>query len=473
MKGRILLLGLLLLSVIFMGACSGSSPMSTTPLPTGGSSLVSLTMGDAPPTGVSVLCFEITVTGATLNSSSGSVSLLSHPAKVEVERLQVESAFLSTSGVPADTYNSITVTFANPEMTIKNTSGSAIGSCANGAVCELTPGLGTASVTYSDAPFPLTLAAGSQGGLQLDFNLNSSIQTDLSIQPTITFQQLTAAPGSGELEDGENSEGEDFSGKVTAKDTANNQFTLQKRMSDQTVTIKVDNNTVFEDFTESGGQNSFASLAVGQVVSVKAQLMPNGDLIAKKVELHERENERGLEGTITSVDSATQFKMVTTDESPDISDAQVGNVVTVTIQNGASFGVGRDGMTIPSGLSFSSSADLLVGQAVRVHRLAVSSGTSITTDRIRLAMSRFTAKVMSVDAPNLNFIVNNLPGLFTSATPPITQIQVRTSDRTRFEGTTSLATLSVNDTVSLRGLLFKTTGAPALLASKVRKRGTM
>ncbi len=464
MRRTSLLLSSLLISLAFLAGCNSGSMVSSNQPPTqGGMAKVSLTMGDTPPAGVTVLSFEVTVTGAVLQP--GNVSLVSTPIKVEVEHLQVETAFLSTVNVPAGTYNSITVTFANPELTISNNSGAAIGTCANGAVCELNPPLNPASVDYSGAPFPLTITANSPTGLLLDFNLNNSIQSDLSITPSISFTQLQATQGSGQLE-----ELEDVVGQVTAKDMANNQFTFQQTSSGQVFTIKVDSNSEFEGFDEAGLQNNFASLAVSQVVEVDLKLMADGSFLAKKVELKESENETEgeLEITIVSVDSATQFRGVVVDEARDIAGLNTGNVVTVTIQSGAQFGIETDDITVPSDLSFSSSADLLVGQNVEIRQGSGSSGTSIVTDRVRLRRSIFTATVMSISGSN--FTVNNLPSLFTSANPPVTQIDVRTSSATEFEDVSGVGGLAVGDTVSLRGLLFKTTGNPALVADKVRKR---
>src|SRR5256885_16316700 len=107
------------------------------PPPTAQSAMVSVTMTDTPPAGVTVLSFELTVNGATLNP--GSIPLIYTPVKVEVKRLETESAFLSTFAVPAGTYQSVTFNLTNPELTVLNQSGAAIGSCANNSVCQLKP----------------------------------------------------------------------------------------------------------------------------------------------------------------------------------------------------------------------------------------------------------------------------------------------------------------------------------------------
>src|SRR5574340_565630 len=102
--------------------------------------------------------------------------------------------------------------------------------------------------------------------------------------------------------------------------------------------------------------------------------------------------------------------MVVKEEVPDVPGVSVGDPVTVTIQTGASFAADGGDFTIPSGLSFASSADLMIGQAVQIHPVSVSSG-AVTTDAVRLRLSRVRGRVASISAPN--FLMDNLPDLFT------------------------------------------------------------
>src|SRR5207247_5674454 len=83
----------------------------------------------------------------------------------------------------AGTYNSLSVSFANPEMTILNQSVAALSlpngqSCGIGQACEFAPKLNQSMVTVQapTAPFPITLSANSPLALDLDFNVNTSIQ---------------------------------------------------------------------------------------------------------------------------------------------------------------------------------------------------------------------------------------------------------------------------------------------------------
>ena len=186
---RIIPFALVLLSCTILAACGGS--MNTMNQSSGVP--MSLTIGDTPPSGAAVLFFEALITGASLqpsDSSKPAVSVLSSPVEIEFGHLQTDRAFLSLANVTPDTYASLKLTFGGAQLTIVNHSGAAIGSCANNTVCQLTPSFNPSSVTLSSAPFPITVDMNSVFGIKLDFNVNSSIQSDLSINPMLTIAAL-------------------------------------------------------------------------------------------------------------------------------------------------------------------------------------------------------------------------------------------------------------------------------------------
>ena len=85
-----------------------------------------LAMTDTPPSNVSILSAEVTLTGATL--TPGNVSIFSGSTTIELTRLQTDIAYLATAtNVPAGSYTGVTLTFANPMLTIENDTASAIG----------------------------------------------------------------------------------------------------------------------------------------------------------------------------------------------------------------------------------------------------------------------------------------------------------------------------------------------------------
>ncbi|MBI3404185.1 MAG: hypothetical protein HY046_01855 [Acidobacteria bacterium] len=460
---------LFLVVVLIQVGCGGSVTTSGTvnggpiPTPNGGQSApVSITVTDTPPAGVTIFSFEVTVTGAVLQP--GNVQLVTAPLQIEIKRLETESALLNTLNVPAGSYTSIDVTFTNPEIAFKNDSGAAIAGCAAGTVCEIKPAV-TGTVSYSGAPFPVTIATGTPLGLLLDVNLaniiDGSLGVNFSAANSIVITQLTSTAGQFR-------ELEHLVGRVTAKDAANNTFTIQAGPGGMSMVIHVDNNTAFGDFNDIGLPNTFASLAVGQIVEVDLGLMTGGTLTAKKVELEDDVNRDEAEGIVTAVQAAG-FSMVLFDHSPGIAGISVGNHLNVTVNAGATFTVDRSGLSVPSGFLFTGLSDMMPGQSVQVRRLAASSGTTVVTDRVRLRETRLTAKVKALTIPSATgFSIDNLPSVFSG----ISQIEVFTSSQTNVEGAASLTNLVVGDTVSIRGLLFKTTSrtSPGLVASKVRKR---
>ncbi len=452
---------------LLLAGCGGSTTTSSSLTP--GSVPVSLTIGDTPPSGVSVLSFEIEVTGAVLQQSGNTVSLLNSPTDIELSNLQTGTTLLNTGGAPAGTYQSIQVTFANAELTIQNNSGATIAGCANGQVCELKPSISQATATYSGAPFPLTLTANSPTGLALDFNLDQSIQGDLSISPSISFTQLQAT---SESEGEQLDHFDDLSGTVMA--VGNNQLTLQNA-SGKSFVIGVDSNTQYEDFGQSGcTASNFSCLAQNQNLEVSVGLMSGGALVAKEIQLEGDNNAEDLEGVVVSITSPTQFNMVVLDEIPDITGIQVGNPITVTIQSGATFQVDNNiQLNIPSTDGFASAADLMVGQEVQVRRISTgSTGTTVATDQLTLKPSEITASVDAIQSSSA-FTINNLPGLFINATPSVGQISVLTSSGTTYEDVSGVGGLSSGDSVSVKGLLYKTVTTPEvpdLVAEQVRKR---
>jgi hypothetical protein len=465
-------------------------------LPTSGSAgmaPVSLTIHDSPPANVAVLSFEITVTGASLQPSNMSmqpVPLMARPTEIELEHLQTESALLANLNVPAGTYNGVTVTFANPEMTILNQTGSALTvngqSCLNGQVCEVTPKLNSAmvSVQAPTAPFPITLSSTSPLALELDFNVDASVQSaDLSITPSVSLKQLPISPG-GEME-----EEMDFAGRITAIDQTNKTFTLQVGrvgFSGQSVTIATDSNTQF-DFGSTCSADNFSCLMVGEFVKVEASLTaPGATPLAKEVELLvPGVNQLAILGLVSNVNVAqNQFQIAVRDvEGEFVNIAQPAisfGPITVQVQPQAAFSINTDNLTLPAVLSFTGVSDMVIGQGVEVHLTGFAlNGTppnvtiTVNTDQVRLEPSPVTATVSAINsgASPPNFVLGNLQMFFTSN--GITSIQVDVLSTTQFfNDPTVLTGLKAGDLVSSGGLLFKGASAstPIQVAEKVVKR---
>ena len=459
-----------------MVACGGSMK----PSPMGNGVPVSLAIRDTPPNGVAVLFFEASITGVSLqptDSTKPAVSLMTAPVEVEFGHLQTDTAFLSLGSAMPDDYVSATLTFGNAVLTIVNHSGMSISGCSDNSVCELMPSVNPTTATVTGAPFPITINQNSVVGIELDFDVSASLQSDLSINPTVTVKNVIQREDSDETQEMEKVD--EIDGKVTTLGT--NQFTLTNERSGQSFTVAVDSNTMYEDFDRSGCSASpagFSCVQAGQILDVQLSENGMGSMLAKRVEFEEGANHQVLKGTITSVDSATQFHMVVFNEEPAVSGIDEGSVVTVTIAPNATFQIGseemgEDGGFHMSGFSFSSGADLLVGQDVQIRPGTMSSSggpATVTTDLVRLWPSQITGQVSNIDQSTGNFNITPTSALFTGAMPPITTINVMTLSNMNEEDFSGLGSLTTGSTVSVKGLLFNASPTPTLVTRTMREQ---
>jgi len=490
MRKDILCLGPLLIVAMVLAGCGGGMSSTQTPLGTN-MSQVSLTIHDNPPMGVTVLSFDIEVTGAALqpsDSSSQPVSMLSEPEDIELEHLQTESALLASKSVPTGTYNSLMVSFANPKMTIQNQTGMTLtlGSqmCADKQVCEFDPKLNQSSVTVQapTQPFPITLTMNSPVVLKLDFNLDTSIQqSDLSITPTVSLVQLPPPSSNGGDQGDEDME---LIGQVASIDQTMHTFTIQRAMNGPSFTIATDTNTQF-DFGTSCSAENFSCLQTGQIVKVDAKMKPDGSLLAFEVKFFQPPNQMSFAGTVTSIMAgANSFQIVLFDEESfgggdGMGSLSMGAPLTINLAPQATFSIDTSSFMFPSGLNFASIADLMVGQEVRLHPTGAPTGTPpnlmVTVDQVQLEPSSVTGTVTAVNTGSnpQTFTLGNLPSFFTNA--GITSIQVDVLATTQFETEedqtfSGLSSFKAGDMVSVRGPLFNTMTMATMAAEKVVKR---
>lgn len=471
MRRMVLLASVALLATSMLSGCGSSSPATQV----AGARSVSLAIRDNPPAGVSILSFEIQVTGAKLqpsDTSQSAVSLLTSPVDIELSQLETEKALLNTLNAPDGGYSSISLSFGSPDMTILNSTGQTLTlggkSCSSGSICEFTPSISVPSLSIASSPFPITVSQANPIGLLVDFDVNSSVQNNLSITPSVTVAAVAGQHVNNES-DTQMEDIEGVTGKVQSVGTSS--FSLVDSTSGQTFNVTVNSNTRYQDFTEIGcSANNFSCVQAGQILEVEHLLvMDNGTLVASEVQLDDAVNENQLDGIVVAVDALhNTFQMVVQDEEPNVAGVQIGNATTVSVDSATQFSIdgGDFGSSLQAGLTFASANDLLVGQEVEVRALSVSSGPAVATNHIKLHTSQFTGTVASVNSPD--FTVNNLPPLFTSN--GINLVQVQTSSDTEFEGVSGASSLNAGDNLALRGLLFKALGGnPVLVAKKVRK----
>ena len=474
---------------------------------------VSLTMTDDPPSGVSVLFFQVSLTSASMQPESPSnvflppVSLLTAPIDVDVTQLQALSAFLDTANVPTGSYSGLSLTFASPKLVIQNNGDQAIAStCAIGSVCLLTPTLGSsATINLTSAPFPVTVAAGSPLGFLIDFRLNTIIQSDLSVNlgatDGITLAQLPPAAPSQPPAFGS------ITGTVATVDASQNQFTVQTPRG-RTFTIDSNSSTTYNDFPPgpcaTGVCNAIGSctianiscLAEGQIVQIQvASVESDGDLLAAQVTCVQAASQQTVIGTIISIPSLplptgeTVIQLLIHGIYPSNTGIPVGGIANVALwqpgisgQTATTYSIDTYGFTIPSGNSFASSSDLAVGQTVQVDVVPGSlqpgpvatvinqngwgppQHLSFTTDSVQLQPSQFSGAIFNISSPEFSFgyelgpQCGTMPNGTTVCSMVVTMISHNavTTSQTAYQGFTpdDFSGLAENQWVSVNGWLF-------------------
>jgi len=444
----------------------GGTPPGTAP--------VVLTMTDTPPTNVSILSAQVTLTGATL--SPGNVPVFSGSTTVELTRLQTDVAYIATTLVPPGSYTGIALTFSNPKLTIENDTGSSIATtCLTGTICTIQPVATNLSTTITLSP-AMTVSATSSGGLLVDVNLNNLLSATLGadfINGVSVSQFIPASTGVTPVV------AEDVVGAVASTDATHSKFSLQNVVG--TVSLTVDNSTTFLNFPAGTCTTfSIACVQANQILSVDISIRADGTPVARNVLFEDADSsDIEVEGIITSTGSLT-FKMVTLAESTGIPSLPIGTPTTVTFTSLTPSDVDFTHVdsiqmdTSTFAFTISQPTDLIVGQQVQVRRNPASSGTTIVADRVRLRSSRVSGTYQS--GPSTLFTMGALPSLFIVHAVQTLQVQTASGSVSAICTGTSIgigancSSLVINHSESVRGPLFATTGSPTLVATRVVQR---
>ena len=164
--------------------------------------------------------------------------------------------------------------------------------------------------------------------------------------------------------------------------------------------------------------------------------------------------------------------MVVFNEEINVNGITEGSPVVVTISPNATFQIGGEELGDDGGFnsfgpfSFASSKDLLVGQDVQIRpgtETSFGGVVTVTTDLLRLWPSQISGQVGSIDSGKGQFTLTMLSPLFTGATPPINTITVQMLPFMEFDDFPGQTSVAVGQNVSVKGLLFNTTGTPTLV----------
>jgi Domain of unknown function (DUF4382)/Domain of unknown function (DUF5666) len=485
MKKKAMILLLVLAGVLGLESCSGLNNGGCSTGCGSGNANLSITLFDLPPAGASILSFTLPIAGISLTPATGSaVTVPITPTSYDMTRLQTDSSLVGLSmPVPAGTYTSINVTVTASSGVYFNTSGAAIGTCINGAVCPLPSG----AATTIQVPLSLTLTANQNQWVGLDFNLRNAITTTNGItvdfnQPNVMTATTTVRPG---IPAGSVDTIEDFIGVVTA--VSANSITVKSGITSNSMTAAISASTEFDlaPVAYSNCQGTAAAcVKIGSTVSLDADLSTSGTLMATEIDALDGVAVDEVEGTIYPTNQTGVVGLIIADKVAITSTTALasssttyGTGIFLTVDSGTTYSVdtktlsAQPGFAATVGALFSGSGSLLAGQTLRAQLTNITSGTNginATASNVLLRWSRLTGTVNSVTAPT--FTLANIPGYINTLNPTLSLTpQVMTyPNATAFDGITDISGLSATTSqlASIRALYLN--GAPPFQAAKVR-----
>ncbi len=471
MRFRVGIVAFLCLSALILAGGCGTRPRGSGGGAGGGTTVpFTLAVTDQPPSGVTILSFTITVTGAVLQPNN--VAVLNAPITLEVTQLQTDTDLLASLGITPGTYTDLILTFSNPTVTFLNQA-VPIGTCGVGSICQIAEATSPSTVDFNTGAFPLTVTQGTPVALLLDFSLNNLLQSDMTLN--------LAAPGGFNLTQFQNvttgavlGQSGDIAGVVTS--VGSNQFTFTT-FNGISVTAATSSSTQFFFPSADCSANDFTCITTGELISTDLSLLGDGSFQAATVAFADVSGKTGISGTVVSINTAVNpptFDIVIRGSAPTPDGINIGDQAVVTIQPTATFLIDNDVASLASGFSFASVADLVVGQEVLVRADSLQTGPdTISTTQIVLRQSEWTANVGAINVGQGTFGLGSLPSLFTTALPTnISSLNVNTFASTQFLNLTpaGVGGLAAQNPVSVKGLIFNTIvaiGQPSVAATVV------
>jgi len=453
----------------------------------GGNAMLSVSISDTPPANTTILSFTLPITGIKLTTSSGtSVSVFSpsSAANFELTRLQSDSdVVIANASVATGTYTSLTVAFGAPSGVFINASGSTVGSCTVGSVCDI-----TGTFTSITVPINITLNSNANQWLDLDFNYNNAIDTSSGIAINLGLANVLTATTTVPtgIPTGDFANVDDFTGRVTA--VSNSSITLNSTARGS-LTAAINGSTqVFDpqatQCASTGGVATLACIKVDSIVSLQGVLTNTGSIVATSLDVIDSSATPvdEVEGTIypSTCNGGSNFGMILSDSSittsgSPLASSSFGTGICLTVSPAATpaidfgFLTGQPGLPATNG-GFSTVTDLRAGQTIRAKitgAVSGANGINATATAVLLRFSRLSGTVGTLSGPA--FIINGLPAYITAFTVP-PSVQTFTN-ATVFEGATNAGALISGGTVSIAALFYNPVGGPnqPLQAAKVRQ----
>ena len=281
------------------GCGGGSAPAASNPTPN-----VTMLLQDAPANGVAA--FRIDVTAVAFNTASGQAVALSNPEQsLELRHLQLSptvavEGFTSQAGA----YKSLTLTLANPQLTVLNGSGQIVRLNS-----QTSP---SARLASGNVTIPLNVTLGNSDHIQLmlDFDVAHSLSTDSHgnyiITPVIQAGVLGGPPPAklrGALAtvvatffNGPNVLSQVPINNLAGGTSSQQFFEVQLQDSGQAIPVTVDSSTVID-----AAIGSMSKLRLGQLIYVSADVQDNGTFRASSIAAGPSNSSLHYQGLVTGV----------------------------------------------------------------------------------------------------------------------------------------------------------------------------
>jgi Domain of unknown function (DUF4382)/Domain of unknown function (DUF5666) len=456
MRTRLAINGLLVVSLaalaVMLSSCGGGSPTTSTPQSVSMGSTAIFT-GDAP--ACDVVSFTATITGVTLTPEGGgspvSVVTSSTATTVDFACLMDFTVPLTFTTVPTGTYTAANLTLSNAQLVVL--SGSPL--APTSLTTTLTSSTGTVSINPG-----LVVSSSGTAGLNLDFDLRDSVQTNSSGQATGSVTPTFHATPSTPTRNTPLGEIEILSGTVQSISSTstnsdfNGSFVIQ---TDAGATFTV-NTTTTTKFDSHSGVSDLANLAVDTYVAVAADVDSSGNIVALGIEVEEQENQSELRsefaGMVTSVTregsgAVTQFNLFVRSEQPDESGmVPVRSVLTVNVSNSTWFRI-EAFLRNEQGLPFNANT-IGVGQEVVVHgEIQAGPPATLSASAVLLREQSVLGTFSALSGSNNN-VFTFVPCSAVFNGQSITAV---VSGDSSFVSVSGLTGLTAQATIVVRGLL--------------------
>jgi len=482
MKRNQLLLLPAVLSVLVLTSCSGlpNRGGGGTPPPPNATTVTftMISQSQIRPGNFTLLAWSATIDSISLNQTGGNATNLNiTPIPVDFNRLSTDSLVLGNfTNIPTATFSTITMALSHFTITIHNESGGAVGTCPDQAICEFSPPPATVTIPSSLTVnpgkmvsvfftiFPSNILSVSNAGLALSFTGNTPISEQSVVRVGVPANAVDTI--------------EDLTGVVTK--VSSGSITL-KTGSGLTLAAAL-GSQVFHNDSPSGqcAADNITCVVVGSIVSLDGDVNLNGSVTATEVDLLNTTSQDAIEGTIFSTGGGN-FSLVVTDKqvtstNATLTAASIGDIFAVNGLNSATFSVDLKTLStvtappVPTNL-FTSQADILNGQTVRLHVTAAtgSAGTNnqtLTTDAIQLRWTRVTGAVNIAPAGSV-INITGVGSVFQTPSQGSGMVQTY-SPGTTLDNLASLQALggSASALVSTRALFLNS--SPSFFAARVR-----